>query len=202
MVLIIITYCAIIRYELFHSLGAHFSALYGNTHKVGGSIWQQGALASSGIEQMAETGGTSILSSEIIALINGYGAESLVAGAGSSATDMTEVEFEISETHPLFSMVSMIAPSPDWFIGVNDLDLRENGLWRNSYSVDLFPYDSGTDNGVAFTSSNSNTFPQEPIEQIITTPFPNGVRLGRFVFDLISTAGVPMPENIFANGFE
>lgn len=182
--------------------GAHFSELFGNTHKTGGSIWQNGGNATAGIEQMAETGAISILSDEIVEIINGSDGESLVDGVGSDATEITTVEFTVSESHPLLSVVSMIAPSPDWFIGVHDLDLRQGGVWRDNYSVDLFPYDAGTDDGTDFNSPNNNTNPQDPIQQINKTPFANNVPLGRFEFELLSSAGVPNPDEIFANGFE
>jgi hypothetical protein len=44
--------------------GAHFSPLIGVTHNDQVTFWESGDIASSGIEQMAETGGTSILQSE------------------------------------------------------------------------------------------------------------------------------------------
>jgi hypothetical protein len=44
--------------------GAHFSPLIGVTHNDQVTFWESGGIASSGIEQMAETGGTSILQSE------------------------------------------------------------------------------------------------------------------------------------------
>ena len=183
-------------------IGAHFSPLVGNTHGLSGYIWRDADIASDGIEEMAETGASSLLQAEINVGINSAGSESRIVGAGSDATDTIQLEFDISESHPLFSMVTMIAPSPDWFIGVHDLDLRENGLWKNTFTIDLFPYDAGTDEGTSFTDPNADTFPRALIERIVTTPFPNGVRLGRFVFDLLSTDGEATPDAIFANGFE
>jgi hypothetical protein len=50
--------------------GAHFSALIGGAHSPAVSFWEPGALASAGIEQMAEIGGTSILRSEVQTAIN------------------------------------------------------------------------------------------------------------------------------------
>lgn len=36
---------------------------------------------------------------------------------------------------PQVSFVSKIVPSPDWFIGVDSLELCENGHWLNSVDV-------------------------------------------------------------------
>ena len=181
--------------------GAHFSPLIGNTHNNSGQIWNPGSIASNGIEQMAETGGTNRLTNEINAEINSGGSESVVNGSGVINNGTTNVEFTVSESHPLFSMVTMIAPSPDWFVGVHDLDLRVDGLWVENLTVELYPYDAGTQDGSGFTNPGPDTNPRIPIQQITTSPFPNGVPLGTFVFDRLSVAGIST-EIIFLNGFE
>ena len=47
---------------------AHFSPLIGATHNVSTTLWMSGTIASPGIEQMAETGGTTILRNEMTAV--------------------------------------------------------------------------------------------------------------------------------------
>jgi hypothetical protein len=72
----------------------------------------------------------------------------------------------------------MIAPSPDWFVGVHDLPLiGADGEWVDSLSIELLPYDSGTDDGVNFTSPNADSDPQVPILRIAETP-PFAVKAG------------------------
>ncbi len=62
----------------------------------------------------------------------------------------------INENYPLITLVSMVAPCPDWFVGVGGLDLLgEDGEFVQSLTVPLVVYDAGTDNGITFTSSNS-----------------------------------------------
>lgn len=39
---------------------------------------------------------------------------------------------KVDDAFPLISLVMMVAPSPDWFTGVKDVDLRENGAWAQS----------------------------------------------------------------------
>lgn|GEM_PF-4810736 len=180
---------------------AHFSPLIGNTHNVDGFIWGAGGIATDGIRQMAQSGATSILSSEIMDLIDNSSSESLVLGTDADGVDAIELFFDISDSHPLFSMTTMIAPSPDWFIGVHDLDLKPAGMWLDELEVDLLPYDAGTRFGDSFTQIGGTTSPREPIARITTAPLQNGVPLGRFVFELISTAGEPS-DVIFMNGFE
>jgi metal-dependent HD superfamily phosphatase/phosphodiesterase len=50
----------------------------------------------------------------------------------------------------------MIAPSPDWFIGIRDVNLYAGNTWVNKLEFDLKLYDSGTDTGVRFDSNNAN----------------------------------------------
>lgn len=59
-------------------------------------------------------------------------------------------------------MVKMI-PSPDWFVGVDSLNLCEGNQWKQEVTIDLQPYDAGTDSGFTFSSPN---FPTSPLENI------------------------------------
>ena len=69
-------------------------------------------------------------------------------------------------------MVVRIIPSPDWFVGLHDINLCENGHWVDELSVDLYPWDAGTDQGFTFTSPNYPNDPPESIYQI-TSQYPN-----------------------------
>ena len=45
------------------------------------------------------------------------------------------------------SLMSKLVPSPDWFIGVDSLDLCQDNRLADSISEHLEPLDGGTDNG-------------------------------------------------------
>ncbi|XP_059919705.1 spondin-2b [Gadus macrocephalus] len=62
-----------------------------------------------------------------------------------------------------------IVPSPDWFVGVDSLDLCEGGQWKENVSLELFPYDAGTDSGFTFSSPNYETIPQDKVMQITSS---------------------------------
>ena len=62
--------------------------------------------------------------------------------------------------------MSKLVPSPDWFVGVDSLDLCEAGHLAASVSRDLAPQDGGTDNGFTFTSPNWPTQPRGVIFSI------------------------------------
>lgn len=180
---------------------AHFSELIGHTHSAQGTIWEPGILASPGVENMAETGSTLRMSQEISALISEGHAELRLLGSQPGALSSVSIVFDITESHPLVSLTTMIAPSPDWFVGVHDLNLMRSGLWQEEVILDLLPYDSGTDYGATFTSPDADTDPADPISRLTTSPFPNNVPLAAMVFTRLSTTGQP-PDDIFLAGFE
>jgi len=170
----------------FPSTFPHFSGLIGATHNAETSFWGPGQIATLGIESMAETGSKSALRSEVEKEITAGHAHSVLSSGGiGNSPASTSMMFDIEPSHPLVSLVSMIAPSPDWFVGVHDLSLIKNGQWGDSMEVSLMPYDSGTDSGTTYTSSNADTQPQEPIFQIMGFPFLNGdsqMPIGTFTF--------------------
>jgi hypothetical protein len=73
------------------------------------------------------------------------------------------IDFTVSSSHPLISVVTMVAPSPDWFLGVNGLSLVEDGVWVSELSVPLLVWDAGTDSGVSYASPNADVTPHLPI---------------------------------------
>lgn len=68
-------------------------------------------------------------------------------------------------------MVKVI-PSPDWFVGVDSLNLCEGDKWKQEVTLDLQPFDAGTDSGFTFSSPNYPTVPQENITRVrrMTSP--------------------------------
>ena len=54
----------------------------------------------------------------------------------------------------------MIAPSPDWFVGVFGLSLLDaEGNWVEALTVNLYPWDAGTEGGDDFSFDNAATVP-------------------------------------------
>ncbi len=161
----------------------HFSGLIGGTHNDSISFWNTGGIATDGIESMAETGGTLQLQREVEAAIDAGNAESVVRGPGiGRSPNAVSQRFEISEAYSLVTLVSMIAPSPDWFVGTSGLDLRPDGEWLGQVVYDLLPYDAGTDSGLNYTSSDQDTSPAEVISQLTDLPFDQPTPLGTFTF--------------------
>ena len=91
--------------------------------------------------------------------------------------------------HPLVTLVTMVAPSPDWFVGVSGLSLIVGGDWASELSVPLQAYDAGTDSGTSFLAPDEATQPRESIFRIPGGPFLVGGTtppLGTFTFRRIS----------------
>ena len=146
--------------------GAHFSPLIGAVHNDQVTFWREGGTASAGIESMAEVGGTNALKTDITAAGSNAGAViERIGNIGATAT--VTADFTVTSTHPLVTLLTMVAPSPDWFVGVSGLSLLDaQGDWLASHSVDLFPYDAGTEEGTEFSLSNAATSPRGTITSI------------------------------------
>lgn len=165
---------------------AHFSGLIGATHNDQVVFWRENALASPGIQNMAETGGKNPLGLEVDTAIAAGTARFKLSGGGIGVSPgQVELGFTISDDHPLVSLVSMIAPSPDWFVGVADLSLRGANGWIDSLTVDLYGWDAGTDDGVTYASPNAASMPHVPIFPLDDGMFKVGdmvPALGTFTF--------------------
>ena len=143
---------------------AHYSPWIGATHGDGVAFWTPGVLATTGIKNVAEFGNNLALSGEIAAAIQ----------AGTAASEINLSTFSLDQDFSRVTLVSMVAPSPDWFIGVHGVQLFEEGAWVDDLSVDLFPYDAGTDDGPTYISFNQASDPRVPIFRIVGAPFLNG----------------------------
>lgn len=165
--------------------GAHFTNLIGGTHNASARFWELGGLATPGIEAMAERGQITPLDTEVRTAIAAGTAWSVVEAPGLALLPATSRDtFSVNSDFPLLTLTSMIAPSPDWFVGVDSLPLYENGQWQPLITVDLFPYDSGTDSGVFFDSPNADSQPREPISPL-GAPFTGLPRMGTLTFTLV-----------------
>jgi len=149
---------------------AHFSGLIGMTHNGNAMLFAKGETASDGIKNMAETGSKNPLEAEIQNFISNGTGFTLISGGGiGSSPGEVSLEFDIIISHSLVSVVSMLAPSPDWFIAVSNIDLFGNDGWVTSKTITVNIYDAGTDNGATFSSPDDPTIPRVPIFEI-TTP--------------------------------
>ncbi|MCK5402388.1 MAG: spondin domain-containing protein [Flavobacteriaceae bacterium] len=173
--------------------GAHWSKLVGANHNSNITFLEMGQNATQGIENVAELGNNTIFNSEVDNSITNGNTEQYIDGNDlSSATGtITLMDLEINKDYPLLTLVSMIAPSPDWMIVINSFSLLDGGNnWKDNISIDLFPYDAGTDDGTNYTSPNNDTNPQDPISSLQgVSPF-NSNKIGTLTISLDSVLNI------------
>lgn len=151
----------------------HFSPLTGAVHNADQVIWRMGDPAGPGIAELAESGGTDILLSELQVAMNESGVLSAIIGAGIDLSPGgTSVEFVVNRDYPYITLVSMLAPSPDWFVGVDSLEMfsADTDEFVESLIIDLNVYDAGSDSGVRYESPDLDTQPLDPISLVNSFP--------------------------------
>jgi len=129
---------------------------------------------------MAETGATAGLRAEVEALGDraAYVEGAPLRPSPGSAT----LELTVTEAHPVATVVSMLAPSPDWFVGVDGLDLRDGDGWADRLTVDLVAYDAGTDDGASYTAANAPRALRSPVAGVAYAPLA-GTVVGTLTFE-------------------
>ena len=169
--------------------GAHFSPLIGGVHNAAVAFLEAGGQATPGIESMAERGRTATLTEEIQAA--GANALSVLrkeSGPGATASDSFEA-VTVTADHPRITLLSMIAPSPDWFVGVFALSLLDaEGNWIEALTVDLHPWDAGTEEGDDFSFDNAATVPHGTITSLQGTSRFSDAPMATMTFTLQSGA--------------
>ena len=169
--------------------GAHFSPLIGGVHNADVAFLEAGGQATPGIESMAERGRTATLTEEIQAA--GANALSVLrkeSGPGATASDTFEA-VTVTADHPRITLLSMIAPSPDWFVGVFGLSLLDaEGNWADALTVNLYPWDAGTEEGDDFSFDNAATVPPGTIVSLRGTGRFSDAPIATLTFTLQSGA--------------
>lgn len=177
---------------------AHFSQLIGVAHNSIADFWSTGSLATPGIKRMAETGFNGPSPTSLQAE---FTAETLplppnaqlwvqqdnMLGLVFPPNDSVFLEITVTIAHPLVTAVSMVAPSPDWFVGVDGRSMVDPaGGWKMSDVVDLFVYDAGTDAAPDFVHTNTPEGTPQPISNIHTAVMGNSTPIGQFIFTRIN----------------
>ncbi|TXE11990.1 T9SS type A sorting domain-containing protein [Seonamhaeicola algicola] len=180
---------------------AHWSDLVITTHNNNVTFFKMNEMASPGVALIAELGDVSNFKNEDYqnAINAGYANNFINAGGLflSSGNTITYNNLQISENFSLVSILSMIAPSPDWFIGVNGVNLQNTSGWINAITIDLYPYDAGTEAGSTYSLNNPPTNPQSVIQNIQgVQPF-NNEKVATITFTLQSVLNTS--KNAFTN---
>ena len=87
-------------------------------------------------------------------------------GAVSTPGGYTSTKIMVQNMYSMVSLITMIAPSPDWFVGVDSYDLCGMNGWKEKVTMDLLPWDAGTENGQTYSLNNAPTMPVDVIMRI------------------------------------
>lgn len=165
----------------------HFSPFVALSHPEEFLLFEENGTSSDGLKIMAETGETNPLDSEIELSIKNGDAFAVVIGKRIDSPGNTSENLLANLENTYVTVVSMIAPSPDWFIS-GTVNLFEKGDWVDEKTINIMVWDAGTDSGITFTSSDQETNPQEPISLVDFSPLAqNGkvTRMGTLNFERI-----------------
>ncbi|MCY3813610.1 MAG: spondin domain-containing protein [Gammaproteobacteria bacterium] len=156
--------------------GAHFTTLAGAAVNADAGLWTPGELASPGLERLAELGQTSTFLTEVAAATEVGDAGEGVTSPGTGAVGTSVFEVAVGRDLSSFTFASMIAPSPDWFVGLSEFSLLDDeGRWvEDTGDVGLSAWDAGTETGNRFSLDGRATDPPQPI-RLLTIAVDNGV---------------------------
>ena len=182
---------------------SHFDSFSGATHSDAVMFWEEGQLATPGVVQEAEFGVSPTLDTELQDAVTAGTAGRFISVPGwvcpAEVSHANCIEptfmFDIHEDFPLVTLIAMIGPSPDWFVGVSGQSLLEDDQWVEQVTLDLFPYDAGTrSNNDTFDLGGPQNSSPEPISLITNTSSQliGGASLGTVTFTL-----VPEPASAF-----
>ena len=78
----------------------------------------------------------------------------------------TSTKIMVQNMYSMVSLITMIAPSPDWFVGVDSYDLCGMDGWKEKVTMDLLPWDAGTGEGLTYSLKTGDTMPVNVIMRI------------------------------------
>lgn len=147
---------------------AHFSPMVCSV-SLSPVMFQEGMQSSPGFKSIAESGNPNTLlrelseNTEVMSNfeLRGTSVGTSTGTIASSAQSVTAV----GDTAIWLACVTMIAPSPDWVVGIPSRNLCDEfeGTSGGSFEVNLMAYDAGTKNGESYTGGSSSTDPQTPL---------------------------------------
>lgn len=140
--------------------GVYFTPLLVTTHPEGTALFSAGQPASMQIRQMAEGGDTSGLQQllgELNCTFDANPAGGLLAPAQTATTRLTG---GADTANPLLSVVGMILPSNDGFVGLNAIRIPAD---PGTYHYTVAVYDAGTEANDEIRGSGTPGMPGMPV---------------------------------------
>lgn len=133
--------------------GLAFSPLTGVTHSRRVSLFRRNETVSPAVQNVCETGSNTELLGVARALQSQ--STSVVGGDAIMAGKYGYIKVKATCGNNYLSVISMIAPSPDWVVQINNMPLVRGGKFIKKSYGRLVAYDCGTDSGSEFTDPSN-----------------------------------------------
>ena len=151
---------------------AHFSPIVALNHNNSYELYSVGGFASSGFEKMAEIGSTPTLLEEIRKAQQKGVVENVTTTKPLFPRrdgDRLHFKIEVSSEFSMISFATMIAPSPDWIVGVDSFNTKVMGKFIKDTKLKLYAINAGTEEGDRpgnYSISNPPSQPHKPISSL------------------------------------
>ncbi|KAJ8716789.1 hypothetical protein PYW07_003416 [Mythimna separata] len=140
---------------------AQWSQVFGQSHSTNYSLYHIGSVAKPTVRAFSQFGKIDDLVKEGDDDQQVY--DQFSAPAIGKGTGDTENMVFVDGGHSLVSLMSRMIPSPDWFIGVDGMNLCVDSSWVDQITLDLEPLDAGIASGLTFTAPRWETVPPAPV---------------------------------------
>ncbi len=141
----------------------HFTAVIGMVHNDKIEMWKENELASKGVENIAESGNPFPILTDIDMAIAAGKAISVLVITAPAPTGTSSLNIYCNSNYSYLSLETMLAPTPDWFTGISGLNLYNGNKWIKDTTINLYPWDAGTEDGDVFGYNNPASIPQQTI---------------------------------------
>jgi hypothetical protein len=139
-------------------------------HPLDMMVWEEGGMASEGLEHLAYDGHAHDLTDAAeemgwTVIAEDFDTVTAILSAG---------ELTLSAEFPCVSYAQRITPSPDWFVGFNVCAIHDHdgeGHWEETIVVRAEMWDAGVRDGEPYMAATGETDPQEPISRVMTPPW-------------------------------
>ncbi|MBS9768500.1 MAG: spondin domain-containing protein [Flavobacteriaceae bacterium] len=152
---------------------AKFGKIIGISHQANNLLFENGERCSEFLKSYFQDENTALFSSYFNEFKEVNKVTDVFVKDGFSATESTTFKFTANSKNDKLSLLMKLSPSPDWFVGINSIDL--NGLASGGAFTYILPiYDAGCFDGKTYTEKGSVT--NNAIQKKIDTPvnYPNG----------------------------
>ncbi|XP_026748983.2 uncharacterized protein LOC113509769 [Galleria mellonella] len=140
---------------------AQWSPIFGQSHNNSYALYRLKEVARPSIRDFAQYGKIDDLvkeGEEEPKVYDQFSARAVGFGVGETNNVVL-----VDGGHSFVSLICRIIPSPDWFIGVDSVDMCVDSTWIEQITLDLHPLDAGAASGLTFTAPRWETSPPEPV---------------------------------------